>query len=145
MIERYCGAVVPTPPAGFAESDELILAASCLPQRVEAHLAAFAFDRAIEEIWTFIARANRYVTEQAPWDLARTTDQSGEDGKANFAKLKGVLFSLSNALHVIAECISPVLPCTGRKLFAKLDSQGSSLKQLAGLEVAAGAPLFPKR
>lgn len=145
MIERYFDAVIPAPPAGFTETDELILVASCLPDRMEAHLSAFAFDRAIEEVWTFIARANRYVTEQAPWDLAKTAVQSGDEGKSSFAKLKGVLFSLSTALHVIAECISPVLPSTGRKLLAKLDSHGSSLTQLAGLEVTAGDPLFPKQ
>ncbi|WP_266031517.1 methionine--tRNA ligase [Brucella intermedia] len=145
MIERYCGAVIPTPPTGFTESDELISAASSLPERVEAHLAAFAFDRAIEDVWAFIARANRYVTEQAPWDLAKSAAQSGDEGKASLAKLKGVLFSLSTALHVIAECINPVLPSTGKKLLAKLDSPGGNLTQLEGLQVTAGEPLFPKR
>ena len=64
MIERYCDRTTPAPPEGFAEVDRLLRMAKQLPDNVAAHLHAFAFDRALDEIWTLVADANRYVAEE---------------------------------------------------------------------------------
>jgi methionyl-tRNA synthetase len=71
MVERYCDGIVPAPPEGLLENDRLFRAAAGLPEAVAGHLRAFAFDRALEAIWAFVAQANRYVTEEEPWTLAR--------------------------------------------------------------------------
>jgi methionyl-tRNA synthetase len=56
MIERYCDGTAPAPPEGFAEADRLLRVAKQLPDNVAAHLHAFAFDRALDGIWTFCSR-----------------------------------------------------------------------------------------
>jgi methionyl-tRNA synthetase len=146
MIERYCGGTTPTPPSGFVEADRLQRMAKHLPEHIAAHLQAFAFDRALDEIWTFVADANRYVAQEAPWDLAKAAASSDrETAAASEAKLRGTLFSLSASLFTIAQCITPLLPEASRKLFQKLgaaDRHCSSAQ--AGRSIEVGMPLFPK-
>ena len=146
MIERYCGGTTPAPPDGFVEADRLLHTAKQLPEYVAGHLHAFAFDRALDEVWTFVADANRYVAEEAPWDLAKAAAASdSETATVSEAKLRGTLFSLSASLFTIAKCIVPLLPETARKLFQKLGEidrcYGSAQ---AGRRIEVGMPLFPK-
>jgi methionyl-tRNA synthetase len=146
MIERFCAGITPTHPDGFVEANRLLCTAKQLPEHIAAHLHAFAFDRALDEIWTFVADANRYVAEEAPWDLARAAASSDREAAAiSEAKLKGILFSLLASLLAIAKCIAPLLPEASRKLFQKLgetDRRGSNV--LAGRRIEVGMPLFPK-
>ena len=98
MIERYCGGTTPAPPDGFVEADRLLRTAKQLPEHVAGHLHAFAFDRALDEVWTFVADANRYVAEEAPWDLAKAAAASdSETATVSEAKLR-VLCSVCRLL-----------------------------------------------
>ena len=146
MIERYCDRIIPAPPHGFADVDRLLRAAKQLPKNVAAHLYAFAFDRALDEIWIFVADANRYVAEEAPWDLAKAAmSHDHEVASANASRLHGTLFSLSASLLTIAKCIAPLLPETSRALLQKLGETDSHCDQvLAGRRIEVGTPLFPK-
>jgi methionyl-tRNA synthetase len=146
MIERYCAGTTPAPPKGFAEADRLLRTTKQLPDNVAAHLHAFAFDRALDEIWTFVADANRYVAEEAPWDLAKAaTSRDCGVASSSAAKLHGTLFSLTTALLTIAGCIAPLLPETSRRLFQKLGETDSPCDQaLEGRRIEVGTPLFPK-
>ncbi|CAN7598033.1 methionine--tRNA ligase [Bosea sp. LjRoot9] len=156
MIERYCGGILPAPPDGFAATDRLSKAGRHLNATVAGHLQAFAFDHALDALWLFIAEANRYVSEEEPWILARKaasgqdSGQNSGDAAASLAKLHGCLFSLAGALQTIAECIAPLLPAASRRLSEKLGKDGgysgpASPDALIGTRVAAGAPLFPMR
>ncbi len=137
MIERYCGGTTPAAPYGFVDADRLLRAARQLPERIATHLHAFAFDRALDETWTFVADANRYVAEEAPWNLAKVA--------ASEARLRGVLFSLSSSLFTIARCIAPLLPDTSRKLLLKLGATDWRCGDAqAGRRVEVGMPLFPR-
>ncbi|WP_084572954.1 methionine--tRNA ligase [Methylocapsa aurea] len=146
MIERYCDGTTPAPPQGFVEADRLLRTAKHLPGNVAVHLRAFTFDRALDAIWTLVADANRYVTEEAPWDLAKAaTSCDREAASASAAKLHGTLFSLSASLFTIAKCIAPLLPEASRKLFQKLGETDRHCDHaVAGRRIEVGMPLFPK-
>lgn len=139
MIERYCGGVIPAPPAGHRDQDRLILAAAGLPAAVAGHVRAYAFDRALDAIWALVAQANRYVTEEAPWAAAKAAAVPGGYQEAE-ARLHGVLFSLAACLATVGRCLAPLLPDTSHALLGKLGGDGA----VAGQRVAAGVPLFPK-
>jgi methionyl-tRNA synthetase len=99
MIELYFDGTPPSPLEGFVEADRLLRRAKELPGNVAARVHAFAFDRALDETWTFVADANRYVTEEAPWRLAKgAASQDREEASASAAKLHGTLFSLWTSL-----------------------------------------------
>lgn len=147
MLERYCGGVVPAAPDAFVETDRLLRAAERLPAAVTAHLQAFAFDRALDAVWVFVADANRYVAQEAPWVLARSAASSDrETAAAAEARLHGALFSLAASLLTVARCIAPLLPGTSQDLFGKFDQPGRQpcSEAPAGQRVTAGKPLFPK-
>jgi methionyl-tRNA synthetase len=150
MIEQYCGSVVPPPPGGHLENDRLLRGAAGLPEAVAGHLRAYAFDRALDAIWAFIADANRYVTEEEPWASAKRaiSAQDPEVTNAWTDRLNGSLFSLAAALQTTANCLAPLLPGTSRRLAEKLGSGRShattTLTALTGCRVQKGDPLFPK-
>ena len=80
MIGKYRGGAVPAPPPGYADPPECTHAHPGSPLAVEATAACAAvrtqleeldLTAALETIWTFVRRLNRYVEEQAPWKLAK--------------------------------------------------------------------------
>src|SRR5262249_17291299 len=97
-----------------------------------------------------IAQANRYVSEEAPWALAKqAAAPAPEEGGAFTAKLHGCLFSLAVALDTIAHAIAPLLPGSSLRLASKLGRSGGynpsePANALIGSRVAAGVPLFPR-
>jgi methionyl-tRNA synthetase len=150
MVERYCDGVVPAPPERLLEEDRLLRAAAGLPEAVAGHLRAFAFDRALEAIWSFVADANRYVAEEEPWALAKqAAAASGPEARNVFtAKLHGCLFNLAAALQTIAQAAAPLLPGSSLRLARKLGKSGDCNRPeppsaLIGSRVEAGVPLFP--
>jgi methionyl-tRNA synthetase len=149
MIERYCGGLIPAPPEGHLENDRLLRGAAELPEIVAAHLRAYAFDRALDAIWAFIAEGNRYVTEEQPWALAQGASQDQEAATAWKVRLNGSLFSLAVALQTTADCIAPLLPGTSQRLAEKLGTvrnraTTNARTALAGRRIQKGSPLFPK-
>ena len=151
MTERYCGGVVPTPPDAHVEGDRLLRHAAGLPGVVAGHLRAYAFDRALDAVWMFVAEANRYVTEEEPWALAKASRSSQDRQFAAQCEtsLGAIFYSLAVALHTIAACIAPLLPQTSQTLFDKLGETNQppatgAAPALVGRTVEAGVPLFPK-
>jgi methionyl-tRNA synthetase len=112
-----------------------------LGERVAGLIDRVELTSALEEIWTGVRRLNRYVEEQAPWQLAK------DPGRA--AELDRVLATLAEGLRVVSVLLHPYLPESTAKL---LDALGAPGLSLAGAAFGAGAiervqalePLFPK-
>jgi methionyl-tRNA synthetase len=125
MVERYRDGVVPavaTDPALDAELEGLPHDVAALMDRAEP-------TEALDRIWSRVRRLNRYVEEQAPWQLAREP--------ADAAKLDQTLASLVEGLRSLNVLLHPYMPTATAKLRAALGSPGG--------EVTALEPLFPKR
>src|SRR3954454_18548800 len=89
MIERYRDGVVPATAPSAALAGDF----DGLADAVRARLDRAELTLALEEIWTRVRRLNRYVEEQAPWNLAKDDAQS--------ARLDQVLYSLAEGLRVV--------------------------------------------
>lgn len=144
MIERYCDGQVPQPSEGNGKFDRLLSEVEELPPKIRAFVEEFAFDRALDAVWTFIASANRYVAEEKPWALAKASETSASSDCAG--KLRDCLFNLAAALQGIADCLEPMLPLTSECLREKLGhpAKGATWRELIGCKVDRGEPLFPK-
>jgi methionyl-tRNA synthetase len=139
MIHRYCDGRVPdadTDPELAAEFEGLV-------GEVIELIDAAEITTALDRIWQRVRRANRFVEERAPWQLAKDPKRTGE--------LHRVLASLAEAVRVLSVLLSPYIPNGAGTL---LDTLGSPDLQLAGAEfarrtlprdVAKLAPLYPKR
>ena len=107
-------------------------------------LDAFDITGAIDRIWVLVRDLNRYVTERAPWTLAK------DESKA--AELDQVLYDLADGLRVCAVALWAYLPETAPKI---LEALGQPLqfdwelveygKLVPTTSVDASPPLFPRR
>ena len=112
---------------------------------IDAHVGDFAFHRALEALWRALDHANKYVTETAPFALAK--DES------KLPRVGAVLHELCEALRVTAQLVEPFMPATARKLATYLNFPESRLVELdlawgsafaTGHETGTPDPLFPR-
>ncbi len=140
MIARYTGGTTPG-------SDEK----TPLDQEAEACIEAYrkAMDQhrlheGSQETWALISRANQYVEETAPWNLAKAKDT---------ARLASVLSSLARSLARITLLIQPFLPGKANVVWLALGLEGTADRArwpdlegpgTEGKSVTRLTPLFPK-
>ncbi|MDO5048085.1 MAG: methionine--tRNA ligase [Anaerococcus sp.] len=103
----------------------------------------FNFNLALESLWSFIRRANKYVDETEPWILGRD--------EANKERLNRVLYNLAESLRIIAQLIEPVMKNTTKEILAKLSFKNMGFESAGkfglleeGLKVSKGANLFDR-
>jgi methionyl-tRNA synthetase len=149
MIERYAGGRIPKPNARVQKADDRVLTASAraLDRTVVREMDRFAFHRALREIWTLVDRANRYVDQNAPWELAKDSRKT--------ARLETVLYNLAETLRILSVQLYPFIPDTARRMAAGLgwttpmdrvtmprDNGWGKLK--SGGTIQKGRALFPR-
>src|SRR5664279_3746501 len=137
MIERYRDGAVPGGDVDAALREDF----AGLAQRVSAQLDRAELTAALDEIWQRVRRLNRYVEEQAPWQLAKD-DARAED-------LDRVLRTLAEGLRSLTVLLWPYLPASAERLLAALGapdvSLGGAVFGAGSIErVSAIEPLFPK-
>jgi len=137
MITRYRDGAVPE-----AELDPSMVAEfDGLPDEVSALMDRGELTQALETIWQRVRRLNRYVEEQAPWQLAKDEARAGD--------LDSVLRTLADGLRAVTVLLSPWLPESSVTL---LDALGTPDLALSGAALDGGRvqrvsplePLFPK-
>ena len=140
MIDRYRDGRLP---AGLQTSAAIAAAITAVHDEVPGELDRFDLTGAIDRIWSFVRELNRYVTEQAPWTIAKDPARSGE--------LDQVLFDLADGLRAAAIALSAYLPEAAPKILDALAQSGElDWDRVApGLldtsrPIAAAAPLFPR-
>jgi len=146
MTAKYFGGKIPLRGAEQPLDSGLRETADSLPARIEEDLSALAFTRYIQDAWTLVTRANRYVEENAPWTLAKN---------GNMDRLGAVLYNLSEALRLIALYLYPVMPSTSQKIWnaigvdrqiaaCRMNEEQQWGKLAAGIAIQPGAQLFPR-
>src|SRR5216683_1778460 len=89
--------------------DQVIRAAAKETWNIVDHeMADFAFQKALAEIWEFIAVVNRYVDTSAPWELAKDP--------AKRPRLERVLCTLADALQFLGIILDPFVPEAAAKI-----------------------------
>lgn len=82
-----------------------------LRARVGEAIGSFAPHDAAGAIYAYVAAANRYIVQEAPWTLLKDAD----DAEA-VVKVERTLAELFEAFRVIADCLAPLLPATSGSL-----------------------------
>ena len=145
MVGRYRDGVVPEAGEPGSLEADLTRVATVARTQAEAHLAAWAPDRALEAIWTLVRRSNQYLEERQPWKLAKR-----EDARAD---LDMTLAYVAEATRVIAILVAPFIPKAAAGIMAQLGlpapipGDWARAAFWAGPTVARLAPagpLFPK-
>lgn len=154
MIERFGGGSIPAPVPGANDSQLPTLAAQVIPE-VEAALDRMELSNALIAIWKLIGRANKYIDEEAPWNLAKAAGADGAAGTRARARLDTVLYDLAEMLRLCGTLLAPFLVEAPGKIWAQLGltedprsvgwdggKQWGFLKP--GIAVRRGDPIFPR-
>ncbi len=153
MVGKYFGGTLPeATSAGQAEQeivDGLEKAVAEADRRIGDELD---FAGGIAAVFDFVKQVNGYLTEQAPWKVAK--DPSAEAQ----ARLATILYTAAESLRACAVLLNPVMPDTSQKLWDSLGAEaalGALADQRvqdagrwgllpAGSTVTKGAVLFPR-
>lgn len=143
MIEKYFDSVLPAPTAKEEVDDQLIKVALETPVLVEKLMNELKIPDALEQIWTLIGRANKYIDETTPWVLAK------DDAKKE--RLGTVLYNLVESIRIVSVCISPFLPGTSLKINEQINVEATSWESIlafgaskAGSKMVKGEIIFPR-
>ncbi|MBD5637231.1 methionine--tRNA ligase [Clostridium botulinum] len=143
MIEKYFDGEIPGGNCKEDIDEDLIKLALETPRKVEENMEKLRIPEALEEIWAFIGRANKYIDETTPWILAK--DESKKE------RLGTVLYNLVESLRIISVCISAFIPETSIKINEQINTDilnWDSLSEFNGTKVGTkvkkGEAIFPR-
>jgi methionyl-tRNA synthetase len=145
MLGRYRDGVVPA--AGPLEPiDEALKDAFlALPDTFARQFEALQFDRAIEGVMEAVRKANKYIADTTPWELAKDEAAAG--------RLDTVLHTLVEALRCASILLDPVVPAKAHELRKQLGIKNAPYDLASasewglippGTQTQPGEPLFPR-
>jgi methionyl-tRNA synthetase len=146
MVAKYRGGILPAPGTPDGPDEELRDLAVAVPALVAEQMEARSLNGALDAVWKLVKRANRYVDETAPWNLAKREDLA--------PRLDAVLYNLVEALRFTGILVSPFLPQVPPRLMSQLGLAGrpdlTAWEALvwgacpSGTRVTKGPALFPR-
>ena len=145
MIEKYNDGTVPALTDATDPLDEDLKAIAIgAASKVEANMDKFAFNMALEDIWTVVRRANKYIDETMPWVLAKDVKDK--------PRLDNVLHNLAEAIRIVSVLIEPFMHTTSGKIRKQLGlwfaepvwADAFTFEMMNGEQVKKGDPIFPR-
>ncbi|MFO3716622.1 methionine--tRNA ligase [Anaerococcus cruorum] len=143
MIDKYNGGLVAKGSETDTYDEELKALAKTTYDDFVSQMDDFKFNEALQTVWTFIRRANKYVDETEPWILGR--DEANKD------RLNTVLYNLAESLRIVAQLIEPVMKNTSKEILKKLGTDNKGFASAGefglleeGAKVTKGANLFDR-
>jgi methionyl-tRNA synthetase len=111
MLGSSFDGAVPEPEAEGVEDDLPTLTADVV-RRFEGHMAELALTQAVAAVWEVVGRANGYLVERQPWNVAK------DQGRR--AELSGILYASAETLRILAVLIAPIMPGAAKRLWEQL-------------------------
>ncbi|UCF78241.1 MAG: methionine--tRNA ligase [Candidatus Eiseniibacteriota bacterium] len=148
MIVRYNGGLVEDLLSDDERTGELKSVAESSIRDYSAAMDEYKIDEAVQSTWKLIRRANQFIEETAPWQLAK--EQSKRE------QLLSALNALLESIRIISVLLLPVMPGKSAQIWKSICLSGSPDAQRlgslgwsgsvveAGRKVAQVEPLFPR-
>ncbi len=116
MIARYFGSEIPYPSAVArkAGDDAIATAAATAISEFNRYFEQFQFSRALEAAWSLVASVDKYIVENAPWELGESQD------KESRARLATILYTSAEALRIVTALAHPVIPDATTKIWSQM-------------------------
>lgn len=143
MVNKYFdGEIQQGDTSGEFDEDLKAVSVSAI-DKITEKMATLHVADSLDEIWTVVNRANKYIDETAPWVLAKD--------EASRPRLGTVLYNLVETIRIIASLLSPYMPETSRKIAEQINASELSYKSTktfgltkAGTKVGEAVPLFQR-
>jgi methionyl-tRNA synthetase len=147
MADKYFAGVLPGYIANATAFDQgLVDTAQAAVSKVEEAMEKMEFSVALSSIWQLIGRANKYIDETLPWNIAKDEHRKAELGS--------VMYHLAESLRIASILIQPFLTQAPNKIWQQLGIQAGELTTwdsaskfgtlLAGTQLRKGDPIFPR-
>lgn len=149
MVSRFSDDLIPQPEVLTRQYQDLDLRGLALqsPQRVREFIEQQDFPQAMAQVWRLVARANKFLEETSPWQLAGNAVQA--------PRLNTVLYTVTETLRFVGVLLLPLLPESGEAILQQLGlGKDYELKTWGSLNqwgllpprtrVAPAGPLFPR-
>ena len=145
MVQKYFGGTIPQEQESADPDGELEAMGSELRAKCDKAIDGYQFSKALEEIWRFISRTNKYIDETAPWALGKDETKK--------ARLAAVMDHLCEALRIVSILLTPFMPNTTPKIQEQLGLSAANCtyesaehfgRFPANCTVAKGETLFPR-
>jgi methionyl-tRNA synthetase len=111
MLGSSFDGMVPEPEAEGVADDLPALTAD-VALRYDEHMSELALTQALAAVWEIVGRANGYLVERQPWNLAKDETRRGE--------LTGILYASAETLRILAILIAPIMPGAATRLWEQL-------------------------
>ncbi|MHB8094926.1 MAG: methionine--tRNA ligase [Candidatus Aminicenantales bacterium] len=112
MVRNYFGGTI-TGAAPATEEDERIRAGfDELKIKVHDLYDACALNRALEEVWAYLARVNKYLADHEPWKMAKDPEKR--------PRLARVLLQALSAVRGVSYLLYPVMPSSCERVWEYL-------------------------
>lgn len=112
MVDKYFGGTLPAEQEGAEIDADLIAQAEALSDKTDELVDKTQLNRALEEIFKVVSRANKYIDETTPWILAK--DES------NKPRLACVLYNLLETIRIASTLLSAFMPTTMPKVWEQI-------------------------
>jgi methionyl-tRNA synthetase len=144
MVGKFMDGTVPVPGAPRPMDTALAEACAAMVAVYTREMNDFRFHLALQAVWEVVGKANKYIVENAPWEMAKDAEQRPH--------LATVFYTLLECLRILALVVEPIMPLAAATMRAGLgvDTQGdlASLAAWGGLKpgtpIAKPDPLFPR-
>ena len=112
MYKKYFGGVIVASNENEAIDNEIKSMFDETVTEINRYMYYFEFSKALETLWKFISRLNKYIDETMPWALAKDETKK--------LRLAAVMNILCEGLYKIAFFIAPFMPESAQKISAQL-------------------------
>ena len=150
MVVRYFDGRLPGGSSGGAAEHAVVAAAERSARIADERMCALDFSAGLAAVWELVDVLNGYITEQAPWKLAKDDPDP--------AALARVLTTAAEGLRVLAVLLNPVMPKACARIWSALGADAAigpvavqRVQDVAGWgQLPAGStvtklePLFPR-
>ena len=120
MTKKYFGGVIPTPCEENELDKDLKATVSAAISKSVSLMGAYHVADSLDEIFTMLRRANKYIDETMPWVLAKNEEDR--------PRLATVIYNLLEVIRVAAVLLTPYLPKTAENIFSQLSTDKTEFK-----------------
>lgn len=143
MINKYFDGVIQSCDVSGEFDDDLKAVAVSAIDKISEKMKTLHVADSLDEIWTVVDRANKYIDETTPWILAKD--------EATKPRLGTVLYNLAETIRIIAALLSPYMPETSAKIAEQINAEDLSYASVKafgatkpGTKVGEAVPLFQR-
>lgn len=117
MIFNYFDGHIDSMGKEQSEDEALRLEFDSLKDRVIDHYEKYNLNKALEEIWRYLNRVNKYLATHEPWKIAKDIKQKERLGR--------ILYQAAASIRAICPLLFPVMPESMEKIWNLLGEEHS--------------------